>query len=198
MSHIYGIEPDLCIQNPRLILDFGKDIFLPQYFHSQLQYLKKTNYNKATKAANKITQSLHSIDNLEKNLLAFKTPQNGLLYFINQEIDLVDLQFTENQLDIRHPLNRYLLVLFKISNLLEASVTFLINSSSLLEKCNLLNFNIANINDFCNYSESSLNIEVILSIQRYLEPGNSTPKIQWSEESNVVSKSIKHIYWQDF
>jgi len=103
MKQIYGIEPDLCIQNPALILDFGKDIILPQYFYEQLKHLQAGNYYQVTESANQIFQSLQPIEELD-NILVFKTPQNGVIYFLNQEISLNNTEFTEDQFDLSNPL----------------------------------------------------------------------------------------------
>jgi hypothetical protein len=196
MNQVYGIEPDLCIQNPALILDFGKDIILPQYFYDQLKHLQKGNYYEATEAANQIIQSLQPIEELE-NILAFKTPQNGFIYFINQEISLKKTEFTEDKFDLKNPFHRYLLSLFIMVKYLEISVIFLASSSSLIQKCNLLNFNFINIKDFYNYSQSWLNTDVILSIHSRLQPIQATTQIQWTDEPEIVSNPNPNISWQD-
>jgi hypothetical protein len=196
MNQVYGIEPDLCIKNPALILDFGKDIILPQYFYDQLKHLQKGNYYEATEASNQILQSLQSIEGLD-NILAFKTPQNGFIYFINQEISFNNTKFTEDEFDLKNPLHRYLLSLFIMAKSLETSVIFLINSSILIQKCNLLKFDFINIKDFANYSASWLNTDLLLSIQSHLQPIQATTQIQWTDEPEIVSNPTLNISWQD-
>jgi len=39
MKALYGIEPDLCISNPDILVWSNKDVILPKYFYNQLVYL---------------------------------------------------------------------------------------------------------------------------------------------------------------
>jgi hypothetical protein len=199
MKQIYGIEPDLCIQNPALILDFGKDIILPQYFYEQLKHLQAGNYYQVTESANQIFQSLQLIEELD-NILVFKTPQNGVIYFLNQEISLNNTEFTEDQFDLSNPLHRYLLSLLSLSRLLGTSTTFLINSSALISKCTLLKFGLVNVSDFSHYSESWLNADLILSSESKLTavtPRREITEIEWTDDSEIISQFIPNISWQD-
>lgn len=201
MNQIYGIEPDLCIQNPALILDFGKDIILPKYFYSQLHHLRGGNYYEATEAADLILQSLYPMEELE-NILVFKTDKNGIIYFIDQEISLDSSKFTDDQFDTQNPFDRYLLSLYKLSNLLTCQTLFIINSSAIIQKCRLLNFRLINIQDFSNYRESWLNTEHILSLHSQLLSIASQVEpilqIQWNDEAETITEVTDNIiYWQD-
>ncbi len=86
-----------------------------------------------------------------------------------------------DNLDFRNPIDRYLLSLAKISEILDAKVVFITSSSEIFSKCRFLHFDIGTIEEFSSISgESWLQPEKILNIQAMFDP--MTQKIQWQEE----------------
>lgn len=87
-----------------------------------------------------------------------------------------------------------------LSQLLETSTTFLINSSALISKCTLLKFGLVNVSDFSHYSESWLNADLILSSESKLTavtPRREITEIEWTDDSEIISQFIPNISWQD-
>ncbi|MDJ0717689.1 MAG: serine/threonine-protein kinase [Prochloraceae cyanobacterium] len=168
MKILYGIEPDLCINYPHLIEDNTKNIILPKYFYVQLNYLKNGNFNQATNSAKKIINSLAS--KAELGLLIFQTSSNGFLYFIDEEIYREDRRSTAKYFDNRNPLDRYLLSLFKFANILKVPVKFCTSSTELIGKCNILNFQVTNIEQFSHPGRSWLTPKIIVDTLAKLDP----------------------------
>lgn len=179
MKILYGIQPDLCIANSELVIQHSQDVVLPKYFYLQLLHLTNGNFGSATDEATKIIDSL--LPTSAEDVLIFQTSAGGTIYFHDQEISLNNFQGISDNLDCRNPLDRYLLSLAKISEILDAKVVFITSSSEILSKCRFLHFDIGTIEEFSNISgESWFQPEMILNIQSMFDP---MTQIQWQEEA---------------
>ncbi len=114
-------------------------LILPKYFLTQINYLQNRDFGNATEAANKIIDSLNQWEN--SDLLLFKTNAEGTVYFIDEVINYLKVERQDENLDNTNPLNRYLLSLLYLSEILEAKIVFLVSSPEFINKCRILNFN---------------------------------------------------------
>lgn len=193
MKIIYGLEPDFCIANPDLVNIYSKDLVLPQYFYIQLQYLKDGSFSSATEAANKIINSL--VRQEVSFSLIFKTNYNGTIYFINQQIinldneNLIDINF-----DIGSPFDRYLLILYQLTKVLEVKIVFLALSAQVIKKCYILGFEVATPEEVFRAGESWLQPEILLEVQAKLDP---LAQVQWLETSEELVTQDNLINWLD-
>ncbi|MFB2876464.1 hypothetical protein [Floridanema aerugineum] len=192
MNILYGLEPDLSISNPDLLVWTSKDVVLPKYFYGQLVYLKDGNFHAATEAAKKMIESLDRQETFE--LLVFKTVSGGTIYFINEEIDLENVLSSYENMDLRNPLDRYLLSLLKLSETFESKIVFLGLSPEIISKCSRLGFDVANIEEFSTHSESWLTPEMIVDIQVILDP---ISQVKWQDFSEEIGENQDDIQWLD-
>jgi len=182
MRILCGIEPDSCIQNPKLIAEKCQDFILPKYLYGQLLHLKNGNFQFATQSATQIIDSL--VNPLREDLLIFQSSSGGIVYFNNEAIGLDDFEGVDD-FDLSNPVDRYLLNLDKISAILDANIIFITSSSELRQKCNRLNFDIATVEEFLAMScDSWLQPEMLLDIQSRLDP---IAQIEWQEEEQSES-----------
>ncbi len=65
MNILYAIEPDLCITNPDILINFPLDIILPQYLLTQINHLSNSDFGNVTVSANKILTSLKPQENTD-------------------------------------------------------------------------------------------------------------------------------------
>ncbi|NEN89530.1 MAG: hypothetical protein F6K48_11730 [Okeania sp. SIO3H1] len=184
MRALYGIEPDLCISNPDILIWSSKDVILPKYFYNQLVYLTEKDFTQATQAAEKILNSLERQET--PNLLIFKTISEGTIYFHNEEINIKPI----GDLDIRNPIDRYILGLLNIAEILECSTIFLPLSSEIINKCFALNIDVTNTEEFMTTGTSWLKPEMLVGIEAKLDP---LSQVQW-EEVQAVEK-LGNINW---
>ncbi|GAB4304738.1 MAG: hypothetical protein Fur0025_46580 [Oscillatoriaceae cyanobacterium] len=198
MKILYGIEPDLCIVNPQLVTDHSQDVVLPKYFYLQLVHLKNGDFESATEGAKKIIDSLRPSS--AEDLLIFQTLAGGTVYFHDQEINLDNFHAYGN-LDFNNPLDRYFLNLAKISEILAAQVVFITSSTEIFQKCRVLHFERATVEEFLGTreafspvgGESWLQPEMILDIQARFDP---MAQIQWQEEETEEAGSQENdISW---
>jgi hypothetical protein len=192
MKILYGIDPDLCISHPELVAGFGKDLVLPKYFYSQLAYLKDGNFQAATEAATKILTSLNRQPASE--LLVFTSLGGGTVYFHDQELNPEFLETNSETFDIRNPLDRYLLSLFKLAECLESKVFFLPQSAGVIRKCLSLQFEVAITEDFSTPGESWLAPEMLADIPAMLDP---LAQVQWLEDTDEFVEPADSIQWID-
>lgn len=192
MLKIYGIEPDLCITNPHWITDCPNDIILPQYFYVQLEYIKNSNFNRATEASQQILDSLEKQE--YSNLLLFQTTSNCLRYFANQEVAWNFINENHQTIDIAIPINRYLVTLFMFAGYLKWKVEFLALSSEVIYLCQKLGFGIATPESFFVPSTSGLETTLIQEVQIRLDP---LAQIQWQEDIDEAIEQVDFIQWID-
>lgn len=193
MKILYGLEPDFCIANPDLINTYSKDLVLPQYFYIQLKYLKDGSFSSATEAANKIFNSL--ITQEVSFLLMFKTNYNGTIYFINQQIVNLDkANLIAEKVDIESPFDRYLLILYQLTKVLEVKIVFLALSAQVINKCYALGFEVATPEEVFHAGESWLQPEILLEVQAKLDP---LAQVQWLETSEQLVAQDNLINWLD-
>ena len=192
MKALYGIEPDLCMVHPQIIINNNQDIVLPQYFYIQLLHLKNGDFESATDDAIKIIDSL--ILSATEGLLFFKTGAGGIVYFHNQEISVENFQESSGILDLKHPLDRYLLSLTQLSEILDTQIVFIASSPKVIHKCSKLHLIPATIEDFyATTSTSWLEPKMIVDIHVTLAP---MTQIQWQEEEiEAPQNQGNDIHW---
>jgi hypothetical protein len=197
MNILYGIDPNLCIEKPNLVTEYQKDIILPQYFYTQLHYLKERNLNEATISAQKIINSLSDISQSE--LLIFQNQKGGLVYFINESIVGNNWGEDANNLDHSTPLIKYFLSLKEIAQILQAEVYFCLDSLARKDELATLRFILQTVEEFCHESKSWLQPEIILGIQDQLVPPivDSEPPILWEEDKSNNSPHKEVFIWMD-
>ncbi|NEQ72777.1 MAG: hypothetical protein F6K23_06650 [Okeania sp. SIO2C9] len=184
MKALYGIEPDLCISNPDILIWNNKDVILPKYFYNQLVYLTEGDFTQATQAAEKIINSLERQE--IPNLLIFKTISEGTIYFYNEEINAKPI----GDLDTRNPIDRYMLGLINIAEILECQTIFLPLSSEIINKCRALNIDVTNAEEFMTIDTSWLEPEMLVGIEAKLDP---LSQVQWEEVQAV--EELGNINW---
>ena len=192
MNILYGLEPDLCICNPELLVWTSKDVVLPKYFYSQLVYLKDGNFHAATEAATKIIDSLERQELFE--LLIFKTVSGGTIYFVNEEINLDNVISSHEDIDVRNPLDRYLLTLLKLAETFDSKISFLALTSEIILKGSRLGFDVASMQEFSTPSESWLKPEMIADIQVILDP---ISQVKWQDFPEEIEENKDDIQWLD-
>ncbi|MCL1470999.1 hypothetical protein [Argonema antarcticum] len=192
MNILYGLEPDLCICNPELLVWTSKDVVLPKYFYSQLVYLKDGNFHAATEAATKIIESLDRQEILE--FLIFKTVSGGTIYFIDEAMKLENVLSSYEDIDARNPLDRYLLTLLKLAETFEYKISFLALTSEIIRKISRLGFAVASMQEFSTPSESWLKPEMIADIQLILDP---LSQLKWQDFSEEIEENKDDIQWLD-
>ena len=205
MKILYAIEPDLCIINPDILINFPLDIVLPQYFLTQINHLKNSDFGNATVAANKIINSLKQWE--DTDLLLFTTNNGGKVYFIDETINYSKIERQYQSIDNTNPLDRYLLSILYLSNILEAKIVFLASSSEIIRKCHILNFDSVTLEEFAPHGESWLQSEMLIHVQTsnldiVTEPDildasetETTVQIQWQDM--ILSQSTSNIEWID-
>ena len=137
MNTLYGIEPDLCIVNPDLLICASRDIVLPKYFYMQLEHLKNGDFQSFTEAAAKIVDSLEMQE--VENLLIFKNCKGGTVYFHDQQKNMENIDVTNEILDSGNHFDQYLISLLRLAEFLECQIVFLASSSEIIRKCENLN-----------------------------------------------------------
>ncbi len=204
MKILYGIEPYICINNPDILMNFSLDIVLPQYFLTQITHLSNSNFGNATVSANKIINSLHRWEN--SNLL-FKTNAKGTVYFIAEAINYLKVDSQYQNIDNTNLLDRYLLSLLYLSNILEAKIVFLASSPEMIGKCRILNLDPVTLAEFTLNGESWLQPEMLINMETshpdiVSEPDildaserETTVQIQWLDIR--VSQETSNIQWLD-
>lgn len=163
MKILYGFEPDICIINPDILINFSLDVVLPQYFLTQVNYLKDSSFGDATVAANKIINSLKKWENTD--LLLFQTNEGGKVYFIDETINYIKLQRQYQNIDNTNPIDRYLLSILYLSEIIEAKIVFLASSVEIIRRCNILNFDTITLKEFNLNGNSWLQPELLFNIQ---------------------------------
>lgn len=193
MKILYGLEPDFCISHPEIIVDNYQDIVLPKYFITQLEFLRHGNFTSATIAAEQIISSL--IRQGDSELLIYKTSSNGTVYFIDQEINFNTLSNNCASIDIKNPLDRYLLSLVNLSSIIKAKIMFLSLTAPIRQKCLMLGFDLASKEDFTSPRESWLQPEILLEMQAKIDP---LAQVKWQENlEQIVVKPENFINWLD-
>jgi hypothetical protein len=192
MKTVYGIEPDLCIGNTDLLVWASKDIILPKYFYLQLEHLSKGNFLSGTASAKKIIDSLHRQE--ADDLLVFKTVCGATVYFHNETMRIENYLITHIGFDVRNPLDRYLLSLFKIAEILESQAAFLASSPEVIRKCRTLGFQVISAEELLSIGNSWLQQEIILNMQEKLDP---MARVQWQDEVEEVVEEADKIQWID-
>lgn len=205
MKVLYAIELDLCIINPDTLINFPSDIILPKYFFTQLNFLKNRDLGNATVAANKIINSLKQCG--DTDILLFTNNNGGKVYFIDETINYLNLDNEYTNLDSTNPLDRYLLSLLYISNILEAKIFFLSSSPEINCKCRILNFDPVTLEKLPNIGESWLHTEMLVNLQasnldivtehNILDASetDTTIQIQWQDIKG--SQEVNNIKWID-
>ena len=194
MKVLYGIEPDLFMTIAKKVTLFSKDVILPQYFYIQLMHLKQGNYQVATDAASTVINSL--VKSIESNDLLFYTSYNGSVYFVDEAIYHVN----NNQcfIDGNSLLERYLLSLLKISEILESKVIFITSSPEVVRKCRILNFEIGTLEDFSSSGKSWLESEMLLDIQASITKDRNEIEFAVTQDANTYKlDNPEEIQWQD-
>jgi hypothetical protein len=197
MKVLYGIEPDLCIINPEILVDFTKDIILPKYFYAQITHLSQGNFQAVTDAAIKILNSL--IKQEQSDVLIFNTVKRGIVYFTDEATNHKNIDDHYKNLDTRNLLDRYLLSLFKFSEIIAANIVFLASSSEVIRKCRNLNFEVATLEEFTRSGESWLRPKMLVDIQASIDDKISEPKSLVTQEPITApsSENPAQIQWQD-
>lgn len=205
MNILYAIEPDLCITNPDILINFPLDIILPQYLLTQINHLSNSDFGNVTVSANKILTSLKPQENTD--LLIFNTNTQGKIYFIDETIHHLQINRQYENIDPAIPINRYLLSLLYLSNILESQVIFLASSSEIIRKCRIFNFETVNLADFKPHGEPWLTPEILVNIATN-EPDiitetdifnpseiEETVQIEWQDMR--ISQGTNNIKWID-
>jgi len=188
---IYAIEPDLCITNPDILTNFSLDIVLPQYLLTQINHLSNSDFGNITVSANKIINSLNQQEDTE--FLLFKTNSQGKIYFIDETINYLQINRQYENIDNTTPLDRYLLSLLYLSNILEAKIVFLASSPEIIRKCRIFNFDPVTIEEFTPNGESWLNPEMLINL-----PINNPDIVPESDILNFSeTETTVQIQWQD-
>ncbi len=190
MKILYGIEPDVCMSHPEVVSS-DKDIILPKYFYNQLEYIKQSSVEFANDAAAKIIDSL--LGQGELNFLVFKTIRHGTVYFVDEGNNLENYA-KEKNIDIKTPIDRYLLILLKIAEITEAKIVFIAMSAQVISRCSSLGFEVASIEEFSNPGNSWLQPEMLVDIQTKLDP---LALIKWQEDLEEVVEPENNIHWLD-
>ncbi|MDP5337457.1 MAG: hypothetical protein NWQ28_02635 [Nodularia sp. (in: cyanobacteria)] len=205
MKILYGIEPYICIVNPDILRNFSLDIVLPQYFLTQLNHLSNSNFGNSTESANIIINSLNQGE--DSNLLLFKTNAEGTAYFIDEAINYLKVDSQYQNIDSTNLLDRYLLSLLYLSNILEAKIVFLAASPEIIGKCRILNLDTVTLAESTLNGESWLQPEMLINIETshpeiVSEPnilaaseGETTVQIQWLDIK--LSQGTSNIQWLD-
>ncbi|RUT04760.1 hypothetical protein DSM106972_043290 [Dulcicalothrix desertica PCC 7102] len=194
MKILYGIEPDLCMEYAEILTFFCKDVILPKFFYIQLTYLSQANYQVVTDAASTVINSL--VKSIESNDLLFYTSYNGSVYFVDEAIYHVN----NNQcfIDGNSLLERYLLSLLKISEILESKVIFITSSPEVIRKCRILNFEIGTLEDFSSSGKSWLEPEMLSDIQASITEDRNEIESAVTQDNNTgVLNNYEEIQWQD-
>lgn len=192
MNILYGIEPDLCISNPDILVKATKDVLLPKYFYSQISHLKQGNFQLATEAAQQIINSLKKQEN--SDIIIFNTVGGATVYFHNESEFLDSEQIVPPGFDMRNLLDRYLLSFLKVAELLKSEVIFIASSSEVIRKCLTLKFELISVEEFLINGNSWLHPQMILDILVKLDPMAS---IQWQEDIEDAVKEQDSIRWID-
>jgi len=197
MKFVYGIEPDLCIVNSEILINFPKDIVLPKYFHTQLTHLSRSNFQLATNAATIIVNSLMRWG--ESDVLTFKIVGGGTVYFIDEATYHINIDNPYENLDTTNLLDRYLLRLLKLSETLEAKIVFLASSPEVIRKCRTLNFEVATLEEFSTPGESWLRPEMLVNIQASIPDTTSEPEPLANQEQVTAPDPVPsvEIQWRD-
>ncbi|KZL49923.1 hypothetical protein A2T98_10085 [Nodularia spumigena CENA596] len=205
MKILYSIEPDICIINTDILINFPLDIVLPQYFLTQINHLSNSDLGNATESANTIINSLNQWE--DSDLLLFKTNSEGRVYFIDESINYLKVENQYQYIDNTNLLDRYLLSLLYLSNILEAKIVFLASSPEILKKCRILNFDTLTLAEFTLNGESWLQPEMLINVETsnpdiVSEPDildasetETTVQIQWQDIR--VSQGTSNIEWLD-
>lgn len=192
MKILYGLEPDFCIINPGIIVDNYQDIVLPKYFITQLEFLRNGDFASATIAADQIINSLLRQETSE--LLIYTTRSNGTVYFIDQEINFNTFSNNYANLDIKNPLDRYLLSLLNLSSIIEAKIMFFPLTAPIMQKCLILGFELASTEDLTSPSKSWLHPEILLEFQAKIDP---LAQVKWQEDVEEVVQKENFFNWLD-
>ncbi|MDB9322754.1 hypothetical protein PN483_06045 [Nodularia spumigena CS-591/04] len=205
MNILYSIEPDICIINPDILINFPLDIVLPQYFLTQINHLSNSDFGNATESANTIINSLNQWE--DSDLLLFKTNAEGRVYFIDESINYLKVDSQYQYIDNTNLLDRYLLSLLYLSNILEVKIVFLASSPEIINKCRILNFDTVTLAEFTLNGESWLQPEMLVNVESsnpdiFSEPNilntseiETTIPIQWQDIR--VSQGTNNIQWLD-
>lgn len=194
MKALYGIEPDLFMTIAKKVTFFSKDVILPQYFYIQLIHLKQGNYQVATDAASTVINSL--VKSIESNDLLFYTSYNGSVYFVDEAVYHVNN--SQYSLDENSLLERYLLSLLKISQILKSKVIFITSSPEVERKCRILNFEIGTLEDFSSGGQSWLEPEMLLDLQASITEGKNEVEFVVTQDANTYElQNPEEIQWQD-
>ncbi len=193
MKKLYAIEPDYCISKPEIITNCYQDLVLPEYFYIQLNYLKNGVFGNATESAIQILNQLNP--HPESELLLFNNSYNGTIYFINQEIYQQNIyEKYQNNLTRENPLERYLLSLVILGEILPAKISFITTSSEIMRKLYDLEFEIGNIEELLSNNPSWLTAEMLREIPDKIDP---LTQIKWEEEIIEISEQENIIEWFD-
>lgn len=192
MNIVYGIEPDLCISNTDLLVWASKDIILPKYFYLQLEHLNNGDFLSGTTSAKKIIESLQRQD--ADGLLVFKTVCGSTVYFHNETMCVENYLITRIGFDVKNPLDRYLLSLFMIVEILEVQGCFLASSPEVIRKCRTLGFQLTTAEELLSIGNSYLQTEMILEMQEKLDP---MARVQWHDQVEEVVEEADNIQWID-
>jgi|694.fasta_scaffold68497_7 hypothetical protein len=203
MNILYAIEPDLCITNPGILINFPLDIVLPQYILTQINHLSNSDFGNVTVSANKILTSLQPTENTD--LLIFNTNNKGTIYFIDETIYHLQINREYENIDPAIPINRYLLSLLYLSNILESQIIFLAASSEIIRKCRIFNFETVNLADFQPDGKSWLTPEILVNITTnnpdlitatdMLNPSEIEEPVQIEWQDIRISQGINNIKW---
>lgn len=163
MKLLYATEPDLFIINPEKLVNFSKDVIVPKYFYNQLIFISQGNFQSASDAANIILNSLIKLE--ASDVLIFKSMAGGIVYFIDEATQYINVNNCYENIDIINPLDRYLLSLIKLSATLEAKIIFTASTPEVIKKCHNVNFEIATLQEFSISGESWLQPEMLIDIE---------------------------------
>ncbi|MCC5631688.1 hypothetical protein LC613_28640 [Nostoc sphaeroides CHAB 2801] len=197
MKRLYATEPDLFIITPERLVNFSKDVILPKYFYNQLIFLSQGNFQSASDAANTILNSLIKL--VESDILTFKTITGGTVYFIDEATQYIDIDNCYENIDIRNPLDPYLLSLIKLSAILEAKIIFIASTPEIIRKCRYLNFEIANLEELSTSGESWLQPEMLIDIEASISESISQPEALVTQEEITTSElePTIQVQWRD-
>lgn len=194
MKFLYGIEPDLCMIGAKILTFFSKDVILPKYFYLQLTHLSQGNHQVVTDIASTLINSL--VKRTESNDLLFYTSYNGSVYFVDEAVYYVNN--SQYSLDGNSLLERYLLSLLKISEILESKVIFITSSPEVIRKCRILNFEIGTLEDFFSGGQSWLEPEMLLDLQASTTEGRDEIESAAVQDANTYElQNFEEIQWQD-
>jgi hypothetical protein len=156
-----------------------------------------------TVSANKILTSLQPTENTD--LLIFNTNNKGTIYFIDETIYHLQINREYENIDPAIPINRYLLSLLYLSNILESQIIFLAASSEIIRKCRIFNFETVNLADFQPDGKSWLTPEILVNITTnnpdlitatdMLNPSEIEEPVQIEWQDIRISQGINNIKW---